>query len=195
MARNFVRALDETTRAAHGHAWVEKTPIHLHRISLIERYVKDARFVHILRSGLPAIASLYSMTNEYPEQWGSRTLDECVVRWQEDVRLSSNCVSRNNHAFVSYERLVENVSQTLVRLSSWLTLRTDRNDIASMIASYKTKSSQVIDNEPWKEGVSSSITNRNNFWAVDGLWTEEEQVAMRRRLAAESQLLESLPYM
>jgi Sulfotransferase family len=194
LVRNFVSALDETTRADCAHAWVEKTPIHLHRIPLIERHVGNARFVHVLRSGLPAIASLYSVTNEYPEQWGGkRTLEGCVARWQQDVRLSSECVSRSGHAFVSYERLTEDASQTLQRLTSWLKLRSQQSAIASMLASYKAKSSQVIANEPWKADVSSPITNRNSF-RVDRLWTRKEQLALRHRLASENQLLEALPY-
>lgn len=193
LTRKFVSALDEATYAAQRNAWVEKTPIHLHYVSLIERHVKDARFVHILRAGLPAIASLYSMSAEYPEQWGIWTVDGCVARWQEDVRVSSAYATRSNHAFISYERLVENLPQTLVGLGNRLTLRTDEGAIESIMANYKTVSSQVVDDEPWKSSLSSPIANRNKF-RLDELWTGEEQAALQRRLATESRLLESLPY-
>jgi len=69
-ADQFVRSLDATAQRAGATAWVEKTPSHLHRVGVIEQYVRSARFVHIVRDAWAAVASLHKVTHEHP---GRRT--------------------------------------------------------------------------------------------------------------------------
>lgn len=193
LSRAFVGALDELVAAEGAKIWIEKTPIHLHRISLIEKHVPNCRFVHILREGLPAIASLYSVADEYPEEWGQRSVEVCVHRWQNDVRLSLGNTGNFRHVFVSYERLVSETAIVLERLGRWLGIATDARTVEQMIGRYGAASRSVIADEPWKERVSEPIQNRNND-RVDRLWAPREQGDIKKRIALESDALSSLPY-
>jgi LPS sulfotransferase NodH len=78
----FVEVLDTLTMKQGKPVWLEKTPGHLRCVDQIEKLVRNARFVHILRSGEDNIASLVAVGNKYPEPWGRwyGTLDRCIQR-------------------------------------------------------------------------------------------------------------------
>ncbi|MBV7338729.1 sulfotransferase [Chloroflexi bacterium TSY] len=48
----FVTVLDTLTRAEEKSIWLEKTPGHIYFIDLIERYISDARFIHLVQRGI-----------------------------------------------------------------------------------------------------------------------------------------------
>ena len=103
----FQQCLDDAARAGGKSLWVEKTPQHLHRIPQILRSVENARFVHVLRSGRDAIASLFKVTSEYPDRWGgSRTIEDCASRWITDVSISADYVGDRRHHMLVYDELV-----------------------------------------------------------------------------------------
>jgi hypothetical protein len=191
--RRFVRSLDATAHRDGKLAWVEKTPSHLHYVDTIERHVPDAKFVHIVRSGASAIASLYSVTHEHPEPWGgARSLETCISRWRSDIRTSYGCTGRPNHAFVSYERLVDDPSVLLLSLTRRLGLGSDLETIESMLANYAGTTSTIVDNEPWKSSVAAPIVNRNAARMTD-LFSPAERERIERSITREEQLLAGLP--
>lgn len=122
-AGRFVAALDAAALAAGKQGWVEKSPIHLHCVNAIARYVPEARFVHILRDGAATVRSFYQLCLDQPDRWigqvlpGSwrghldhephdhRILRAVVDRWNGDVRRSLS-VRGPHHYLVLYERLV-----------------------------------------------------------------------------------------
>lgn len=123
LVQAFVILLDEKANREQADAWLEKTPIHLHYINLIERYIPDALFVHIIREGKETIASLYEVTNQYPEMWGGkRSIVVCLNRWMADVQISLSVKSRPNHYFVFYDALIENPEAVLKNLCERLGL-------------------------------------------------------------------------
>ncbi len=190
----YVDALDSLAARAGATIWVEKTPIHLHRIPLIRRRVEGVRFIHLVREGLPAIASLYSVAREYPADWGRRSLDECIERWRLDARLSCQYHSEPGHCFVSYERLVDNPSRTLARLCAELGVADDHTAIEAMTDAYRSQSARLSLNEPWKSGVAAPIVDRNRS-RLDSLWSPAEQREIGARIAAESAAVGALPYL
>jgi hypothetical protein len=193
--QRFVRSLDENAVARGGRAWVEKTPSHLHYVESIERYVPEARFVHIVRSGLPAIASLFAVTHEHPERWGGvRSLDICTERWRSDIRRSQARAGAANHFFVSYERLVESPAGQLSALVGSLGLRADPGSIETMISDYGGSTTAIVADEPWKSAVGDAIENRNEA-RVATLFSEQQRTEVAQRIEPEERLRAALPFL
>jgi hypothetical protein len=195
LAKRFFETLDAAAQSEGKMAWVEKTPSHLHSIGAIERYVPEAKFIHMLRSGEAAIASLFNVTQKHPDRWGgARSLDRCIGRWQQDVRCSHACVGLPNHCFVSYERLVEDPAAVLGRLVGWMGLPGEEGVIALMLSGYREQLARVAVKEPWKDGVGGDIANRNDA-RINELLSAAEQADLTRALAPERRLLSDLPFL
>ena len=193
-ARRFLRSLDLTASARGKRAWLEKTPSHLHHVGTIERYVPDAKFLHMVRDGMPAIASLQAVTHGHPQAWGgSRSLDTCIARWRSDIRRSYACVEKANHSFISYERLVADPSAVLSSLTRRLRLRSDPDSIQTMLAGYADASRGVVSDEPWKSAVGAPIVNRNGARAAR-MFSEGERERIEEMIAPEKRLLASIPF-
>ena len=59
VGRRIVTVLDEVARARGASHWVEKTPDHVFRISLIRSVAPHARFIHVIRQAEGVLPSLY----------------------------------------------------------------------------------------------------------------------------------------
>ncbi len=192
--RRFVKSLDVAASAHDKRAWVEKTPSHLHYMAVIERYMPDAKFLHMIRDGMPAIASLHAVTHAHPEPWGGRrALDVCIARWKSDIQRSYACVEKANHLFVSYERLVADPSAVLSSLTQSLRLSSDSGSIEAMVAGYADASLGVVSVEPWKSTVGAPIINRNGARAAQ-MFSAEERQRIAQMIAPEKQLLTAIPF-
>jgi hypothetical protein len=117
----FVAILDELALREGRSIWVEKTPRHLHFIGMIQKYVPDAAFLHVVRDGKDVVASLYEVTHLYPEFWGGpRSIEECVDRWNSDLKVTTRNAQKASHKVVRYEDLVRNPEAALERTCSFL---------------------------------------------------------------------------
>ncbi|MCS3628939.1 hypothetical protein GGP53_002818 [Salinibacter ruber] len=104
----FVRLLDQYARFENCSGWLEKTPIHLHHVDVIQKTVPNPHFVHVLRYGEDTIASLFDVTQRNPEAWGgARHLEDCIGRWVDDVKLSLSYTNLSNHTIIRYSTMVE----------------------------------------------------------------------------------------
>ena len=61
----FVGVLDGLAAEQNKSIWLEKTPEHIYFIDDIERFLPDAKFIHILRNGMDTIASMYEATKSF----------------------------------------------------------------------------------------------------------------------------------
>jgi hypothetical protein len=119
----FVAILDSIAREGGADGWLEKTPGHLHFIPLIEGHIPGVKFIHLIRNGADVVASLYDVTHKYPNEWhGAWSLDDCIHRWEGDVRRSLVYLEHANHILVRYEALVRDARETLVRLCHLLNI-------------------------------------------------------------------------
>lgn len=160
-SRAYVGVLDTLTLNQGKTIWVEKTPGNLHYIEKIEKLVSGAKFVHIIRNGADVVASLYEVTNQYPEVWGRNgwSVEKCISRWIKDIQLSVGYSSRENHTLVSYEKLIAEPKPVLMNLCKVLNIPFEEQ----MISNYSQASKQVIlENEPWKAITSQPIQSRHN---------------------------------
>lgn len=144
----FLAVLDALALDRGTSIWLEKTPIHLHYIKIIENLVEDAKFIHILRNGFDVIASLYEVTHNYPQDWGgARNIDQCINRWISDVRISIKNANKSNHLLVSYEQLISNSQGSLAKICQFIGVDFTQNmlkDYPRVVGTLKQK------NEHWK---------------------------------------------
>jgi hypothetical protein len=179
-AQAFVKILDILTEQQSKKFWLEKTPSHLHYINEIEKLVKEAKFIHIIRNGADVVASLYEVTHKYPKIWGgSRDINQCIGRWIKDVRISQAHIHKPNHKLVLYEQLIEDRQSVLTELCDFMGTKF----VESMLQDYtKAAEGLVLESEPWKASVSQAVQNTNNkkFYK---LFDEEQRQYILEQLA------------
>jgi hypothetical protein len=177
----FIDILDTLALEQQKPYWLEKSPHHLSYIDIIEKYVPDPKFIHLVRNGQDVIASMYQAVTTYPD-WGERyrhSLDYCIQQWIWSLQLTQNQWNKPNHALVSYETLVANPQAVLQDLAAFIGV--EFQDI--MLQGYQSAAKQVVlDNESWKAEVYRPIHNANSqkFYQV---FDEQQQRYVRERLA------------
>ncbi len=185
-ARLFVALLDRMAAEAGAAAWVEKTPRHLHFIPTIERFVPDARFIHLLRRGEDVVASLYDVTRRYPDQWGGpRPVDACVQRWLEGVRISFRRRTDPRHLLLSYEVLATDPDTALREMSQFMGI-----ELAADLVHRRADSTAGLGlaREPWKSGVSGHLRNADGS-RFSTLFEAAERARIRDALRASEERL------
>jgi hypothetical protein len=154
MARRLVHVLDEVALRRGKSRWIEKTPRHLRHIQLLESACGDAsstRFVHVIRQGPDAVASLFEASRSWQRPY---TLDECVARWNSDMRVSRARLSAASDSFVFYEELTTRPESTLRSLFSGLGLSPE----PAVLDLYGGEASRLVtDEETWKADVKRPI--------------------------------------
>ncbi len=180
--RSFKEILAELTRLQGKSIWLEKTPEHLHRLKYIEMYMPEAKIIHIIRSGVDVVASLYDIAQRYPQHWGNTfsTVDSCIQRWTDDVAITHRYLDRHNHTLVHYEQLVGNPADEVKRLCQFIGVTFDDH----MIENYRKTSSQLVrSRETWKASNQQAIQNTNSqkFLSV---FTPEQQAHVRQAVQA-----------
>jgi hypothetical protein len=184
--RLMVDALDRMALARGRRGWIEKSNENVFYVPVIERYVPDASFVHVLRDGRENVASLHELPSRYPaERWGAgarwceryRDVDNCIRDWGDYARAIRRLAGRANHVVVDYEELVERPEDVLRDVVSAVGLEYSPR----MLETYRdTAAALRTPDEPWKESVSGP-------WGRDGtkferLFDEEAQAAILRRV-------------
>jgi sulfotransferase family protein len=205
-ARLFLRRMEASARRAQASLWLEKTPDHLRYLQTIERHLPEAKTVHIIRSGDAVVASLYDVKRKHPDVWRiPADPSELVEVWKSNLHRSHACIGRQNHAFVSYERLVEDTEAVLSGLCAFLGLPGDSTTVERLLADYDSASHRVsqrlsgagdavgLVEEPWKATVAAPITNRNGS-KFEALFDSDEQHKILLAVAREEATVESFPY-
>jgi hypothetical protein len=152
---SFIKILDLLTIERGGKYWLEKTPAHLYRIELIERYVINSKFLHIIRKGEDVVASLYEVTNKYPEVWwGAYDIDMCIKRWNQDVSISLRYLNQENHKLVKFDYLIGKPMEELISICDFLGIEFDEDMLQN---SRQQAENLILDDEPWKSKVKNNI--------------------------------------
>jgi Sulfotransferase family len=159
-SRAFVKALDSLTKQKSKTIWIEKTPGHLYCIDCIRENITDAKFIHILRSGIDVVASQYEVTHSYPDVWGGkRSIDDCIQRWIKDLRISKSHLHQSDTIIVTYEDLLKYPDRTIKRICEFIEIDFDE----SMICKYNEMfQSIVLSNETWKSNNKEKILDSNS---------------------------------
>jgi hypothetical protein len=178
----FVDVLDALTLTQYGDVWVEKTPNHLHYIDLIERYIPDVRFIHMVRNGEDVVASLYEVSTRHPEIWGTpATLETCVTRWIGDLEVTRRHIDKPHHTLVRYEELLEDAQSVLEQSCEFLGIPFSQ----AMLTGHSSAVQQlVLESETWKDSAKADGLQRPKERKFDQLFDWQQQSYVRARLAA-----------
>jgi len=100
-ARAFTDLLDRAAQRHGASGWIEKTPNHIYFADEIERLVPGATFVHVVRRGEDALASIVDAQIAFDSFHGS--IADWARRWNAAMQVHARCANRPNHLVVSYE--------------------------------------------------------------------------------------------
>jgi hypothetical protein len=121
-ATEAIRAFFELYAEKQGKPrWGDKTPIYINRMLLIQRYLPEARFVHLIRDGRDAALSRAKRVLREPTP-----MDKVAARWKNRILRAREQASRLNHYLeLRYEDLVREPEATLRRLCEFTDLPFD----------------------------------------------------------------------
>ncbi|MGF1523903.1 MAG: sulfotransferase [Leptolyngbyaceae cyanobacterium] len=171
-AAAFTKTLDTLALQQQKSWWLEKTPYHLHRIDIIEKFVSNPKFIHIVRNGEDVVASLYEVTHNHPEIWGgAKDIDQCLREWRQDIHLSACYASKGNHAIVRYEHLLQNPASVLQKVCGFIGLA-----YSDELLKRRSRTTEKIvkRREVWKDDVAKPI-QKNRSQKFRSIFSSDEQ--------------------
>lgn len=181
--RAYIKVLDALTQEQGKSIWIEKTPENIRYIDYIEKWLKGAKFIHIIRNGADVVASLYEITRKHPDKWrGGWSLDRCIRRWAEDVQLSHSYLQKPNHTLVKYEELVDQPRPVLEELCKFIDVEFDEVVLQEFGAAGKKLAPK---HKPWLKLTGETI-HRSNSKKFYELFDQEQRNYILQRLSAVS---------
>lgn len=181
LAEKFIAILDEIARANGCSMWSEKSPGHLHHIEYITDRVAEARFVHVIRSGMDTIASLRHAALKYPKTHWPREypdLRSCFEEWERAMQVSTMYHDKPGHVLVRYESVVENPQAAAQTLCDALDIKYTADILSNRAAN---AAAVTQDDEPWKSAVVQPVGPQHNK-ALEVL-TDDERAKVARWVA------------
>ncbi|MBE1159810.1 sulfotransferase [Dyella sp. 7MK23] len=178
----FIEILDGLAEQGGRSMWIEKTPHHLHYLPEIERYLPEARVIHVIRPGIDVLASITDAEMRYGNKSFSGGLMQWVVRWNRAAEVHRSRIGTRNHHFIFLEDLMQNPAEEWHRLCSFLELPTQvelDQTCHQNIADLKT--------EPWKRDALSGLPQQTES-KVDHLFGPQLRELLRERLASYEEL-------
>ena len=156
--------------------WVEKTPMHLYFVSLIDKVRSDTKFIHIMRDGKDVVASLFETSRNNPESFGGeQSIQKCILRWKIDVQIHKKHVGKNNHFFIFYRDIIKEPKIALEKLCQFLGI-----DFLDQMMSFSEKTRELkFSEETWKADQSDEIKTTNKF---DHIFSDEEKELIRSKV-------------
>lgn len=150
----FVGVLDGLAAEQNKSIWLEKTPEHIYFIEDIQRFLPDAKFIHILRNSMDTIASLHEATSNSHDLWGPGwDLNHCIHRWKEAMLISHKYAKNSNHILVKYEEILDNKVKKLEKLCQFMEIEYDDK----MLEFYQEKAAHLSLNLPWHQGIDREV--------------------------------------
>lgn len=142
----FLNFMDEKTRDKQCEAWIEKTPMHLHYIDLIQKNCPDCYFIHTLREPKANISALYSVSKEHPTAFKQASLEKAIKRYRTELKISEGYFGQKNHLHLHYEDVVLKPEETIAQALNFLGLEAD-----NLIETYQKEAANIsLANEDWK---------------------------------------------
>lgn len=177
----FTRILNKIAESQDKDMWLEKTPEHLEYIKYIERFIPEAKIIHIIRNGQDVVSSLYSLAKNHPQYWLDEhrfnDIDSCIDWWIKAISISQRYLDRPNHFFVQYEELVSDTPKILAELCQFLKIEFCQE----MMENYSDNAEELIrGREIWKTNINREIksTNSQKFYRLFN--AEQQQYILSR---------------
>lgn len=181
-ANGSIKALNtvflETLDAEAPLGWVEKTPLHLFRIPLIETLVPDAVFIHTVRRSEDTLASIWEAGQKY-SQWawavnGDNALPRLVEMCRRGRNVSLKYQGKPNHLILDYEIFVSDPEATIKHIARFCRLPY----LPEMLSPNTT--GVITSNETWKSNNGQPI--KKSASKFDRVFDQEQRNYIKRRL-------------
>jgi hypothetical protein len=168
----FNHIMQHLAKAQDKPVWCEKTPMHVHHLSLLAKAFPDAKFVHVIRDGRDCAASFHRRWRFNPVR--------TVFRWKRAVRAGRQQGSSLGPRYheVRYEEITEAPEPVFRRLCSFLDVPFE----ATVLSSVRSR--------PDSAASSESEVTRNPRRAVDYF----EPAEVRQMESVAGRLLAELGY-
>lgn len=176
---NFIRLLDMITVQQGKDIWIEKTPGHINHIDIISSWVKNVKFIHIIRDGRAVVASMYEAAQKYPHHWGGqRSINHCVAEWNSAILLTESYFSFSNHLVLSYESLLSHPELQLMRICTFLAVDYE----STMYTNFTSKAQKIVKKqERWKKNNLHKLNN-HGLKKYYQLFDENERLLIEQSL-------------
>ncbi|MGN6739217.1 sulfotransferase family protein [Dyella sp.] len=143
----FVSMLDQATMSAGRELWIEKTPNHLLYLSEITCHIPEARFVHVIRSGMDVLASIADANLRFDDNHGFGGGTKLWAnRWNRAVEIHGRYADHPRHHFIFLDDFIQDAASAWSRLCNALGL-----DPCMPLDTACTQPIADLTEEPWKE--------------------------------------------
>lgn len=161
--------LDQIAISEGNECWLEKTPMHLYYVDLLESLSDDVLFIHTIREPKSNIAALYDVSKKHPDAFKQNTLEKSIERYKREVNLSQSYLGKQNHVHVYYEDLVTNPRNVIEMVFKRLNM-----SFTEAVYNFQNNVNQIVsEGETWKSNNSNELKLKNKL--ADRLTTSELQ--------------------
>lgn len=158
--------------------WIEKTPMHLYFIPLIQHADPDAKFIHVVREGKDVVASLFQASQQFPDSFGGKqTIQDCIKRWKRDIKIHKRYIKQPNHFYITYNELLHNAANAISSLCDFIHVEFSED----MLSFSKNTKALKFEEEQWKPDSSDEIRATNKF---DLIFSEDQKEYILTQLAS-----------
>lgn len=163
IARHLFKEFDKIALYSGYNGWIEKTPSHVKHIDRMSTDCPSAIFVHIIRDGLPVVASLIEVTRNFPEHWGgAMSVEAAAALWNQSVAQSLRFAGKAAHWLIAYEDLIKKNGRIVSQLASRAFFATEPDTLPRNTTLASTAGA-IEPFEEWKTQAAGEIARfRNN---------------------------------
>lgn len=138
---------------------LEKTPMHLYYLDLIERNCEECLYIHTIREPFSNIAAVYDVSRKHPDSFAQNTIEKAIERYKKEILISEKYLKHPKHFFVHYEELVNEPVKVINRLCEFLGI-----EFTPKLLEFQNSVDKIVSkDEKWKEN------NKNTLKITDKL--------------------------
>ena len=149
----FLLHFDEMAINHNLEGWVEKTPLHLLRISLIKKYIQNAHFIIVVREPLSVLNSMLKRSSNYPK-FKYQNVRKSIQLINKSMRHTLLHASSSYCSLVSFEKFKKDPECIFDLLSHKLCIPRSRRKLS-------THFNILRPGEDWKKEHTSDKINDN----------------------------------
>jgi hypothetical protein len=152
-SKYLIKLLDQLATHEGKDTWLEKTPMHLHFIDLIEKNTENSFFIHTIREPKANIAALYDVSKKHPGAFKQATLDKAINRYIQETSISQTHIEKKNHIAIHYEDIINQPLKVVDAIFSFLGMEYDQN-----VLNFQDNVSKIVGaEESWKANNSNEL--------------------------------------
>lgn len=148
---NYVSYLDSLALEAGASGWVEKTPWHLHSLSLMVDHpsLRGAKYVHVLRNPVDTVQSLVKASKLWSGSSENGMSVEVALRnWLSCYAVSVSFIGNESHYLFNYDYALVNTQSAVGNLAEFCEIPSSAFEMDKL----NELASKVIQkDEVWKE--------------------------------------------